>query len=1780
MDEARGQDHVGQFAQIVDRRIEHVLDRHVVRRRRARVRHDQRDRQQVVRRHVVRRRQRLEDAQPRFDGLDHDGQRVARSQRIVEIGHVRPVRQQGLRREPGNRGGIQHEGLQPQRKRIVPRNVVPRHHGVAEEFDGDRSAIRAERPGVRGYGRTGRQRSVEAGRVHGQGSHHERHARRHEIAERQVRDRAFGQRDVELVGHHFADLHVRRGRIRRQVRLAGAEEGLGETPGQARDRVARIGSVAPLDLVDVRGPQRVPVESGHVGGRQQRRQVGRHGHLEGELQEFAHFDGVGARWAVGVGPDRQRIAGQAEYEARRRDGVGHRRGIEIDGIEQIGDCHVVGRRQSRVGDRQQHVHHVARVHVGLHDVLRQRQARLDDGGSHHRRRHRAAGVAAIRQRRLVGMHRLAARQPAIGRVVQHQVVQQHVERVVGRVVVPRHHHVRERERHRLAHRRISRRRGGRTFHEAADVANETGGRVQPGRSVDVRQAVGGNPVYHRQVGDGRFRQRDREPIGRHFADLHGGTRRIRRQVRLARGIQRLGQGQPRHVERDGVVGRVVALGDAARRRPVQRRAVGDVHPVRVDLVRAHPLRQRHGEYARRPRVGRQRRAVGGEHPEDPAAGRPNQFRVPTRRHRHGRVGGEIIDVARQRVGHHHVVGVGQRVDLVRGDHRERHDVARVGRRRTAELLRPHVVLDDAVDRSGRAQRREGIRRAHHVAASRRPGPDARVGRVGQRHEFHPQQEVVVGEVAVRRVGDGGEREGHRPPGAVLQHRRGRRRIGISDRQPRAGVRRELRPARGNLELVAAARIGQRRVRIRPHPVDAGRDRVGQEQVADDALRHVDPDLVDEPLADRPVVRRPVQRVRLRRGHEGLGDGFQRQRSQRDGRRGDVVVQPAHPVGAVALVAVLGRIVQRNVGRRRSVRDRRAHELVLHQRREHEVDRRIARREFAQRRQIVGVEADRLARDGTRRRRNKGVEHQARRQRVREHDAVGARPARARVHQPVGKDDDVSGLHQVGVHGLGELQHRLVDFHLGCTLDGHVGHAVQREIRRGHVGDDRAVLNVEAVRRHHRNIHREGRGIRRQRRRLQGENARARVPYGAGNAARERISGRRSERQLGRQAVGDRHVAEFAAEIERLDPIDQILAHARVPTGSRRSRRLFVVAHGLGKRVARRREPVLVEGIILAVDRADHAAGHRIGQRRLAPRVRERARRRDQRIAAVAHHFGQRRQEAAVRGRGGPERHRDLVVQRIQTHAREAEQQVRIALQLVVHRRRARRHDVARQVGQVFPSRAHLHAHVDALRIRGLGVVHHVQRKDHRGAVVDDQAVRLQIDIQVRKARKGRIGSRRAARLPAQVGVGHPVARRQRTRIALLGIFVVEVRRIRQAVEVVPRAGQGPDHREPAVLAQFEVVQPVADVVLGVRRAASGVRTEIHRRDGADRRAAVGHRQARRREFAAGRRPREDIARRRIFHVQDVGIRRSAAVGQTDGLRPAAGVQRHRTDQARRRQPRRRDDRDVVGGLQADVGRRTAVIHRGHVLDRSRAGNHGAGDQDLDGPLAHGERRQGVARLRHQRRVAPHQRLANDGIRRHRRPAERNRRRQHVRQRQVRHVGLRQSVMADRHRIHHFLAQVGHVDRRTLVDHQQGFLRGQHRHHFAVGHPVPAQVREGALGDEPIVARHHVAAQTNGVEDRHLVVGLHRRQQRDQGRIPHQRIARQAAARGVPDGVGRAAVDADFGAARHVAHARRQRLVRVHVVVDRQPAVADAIFHRIRLAQRVLHRESRARHQRT
>ena len=1781
IDEAGGQNHVGQFAQIVDRRIEHVFNRDVVGRRRARVGDDQRDRQHVVRGHVARRRQRLENPQARLDGLDHDRQRVARPQRVVEVGHVRPVRQQRLRRQAGNRGGIQHEGLQAQRQRVVSRVVVPGHHGVAEKLDGDRSAVRAERPDVRSHGRTRRQRPVEAGRIHGHGSHHERHARRHEIAERQVRHRAFGQREVELVGHRFADLHVRRRRIRRKVYFAGADKALGETPRQACDRVARVGRVAPLDVKDVRRSQRIPGQRGHVGRRQQGRHVGRHGHLEGELQELAHLDRVGPRRAVGVGSDRQRIADQAEHEAGRRDGVGNRRGIEIDGIEQVGDRHVVGRRQPRVGDRQLDVHHVARIHVGLHDVLRQRQARLDDGGGHDRRGHRSARIAAIGQRGPVRMHRLAARQPAVGCIVQHQVVQQHVERVVGREVVARGHHVRERERHRLAHRRKGRGRGGRALHEAADVADEAGGGVQPGRAEDIRQAVGRNPVHHRQVRDRRFGQRDGQTVGEHFADLHVRTRRIGRKVCFARRFKRLGQGQPRHGERDGVVGRVVALGDAARRRAVQRRAVGDVHPVRVDLARPHPLRQRHREDARRPAVRHERRVGHAVHPEDPSAGGPDQFRRPARRHRPEGERGEIVDVAREGVRHHHVVGVGQRVDLVGRDHREGHDVARVGRRRAADLLRPHVVLDDPVDRPRRAQRREGIHRAHHVAAPRRrPRPDAHVGRIGQRHEFQPQQEVVVGKVSVRRVGDGGEREDHRQAGTVLQHRGGRRRIGVRDRQTRPGVRRELRSARRDLELIAAARIGQRRVRVRPHPVDAGRHRIRQHQVADDALRHVDPDFVDEPLADGPVVGPAIgQRVGLRRGHERLGNRLHRLRSERHLRSRRIVVQQPRAVRPVALVAVLRRVVQRQIGRARPVRDRRAHELVHDQRRKHEVDRRIARPELAQGRQIVGVETNRLAHHGARRRRDERAERQARRQRIREHDAVGAGAARARVDQAVREDEDVAGLHQVRVHGLGELQHRLVDFHLGCPLDGHVGHAFQREIRRRDVGDHRAVLHVQAVRHHHRNVHRERGRVRRQRRRLQREDAGARVPHRAGDAAGEGIVDRRAEAQLGRQAVRDRHGAEFAAEVQGLDPVDQVLAHARIPAGSRRPGRFFVVAHGLGQRMPRRREPVLVEGIVLAVDRADHAAGHRIGQRRLAPHVRERARRRDQRIAAIAHHFGHGRQEAAVRGRGGPERHRDLVVQRIQDHARETEQKVCVALLFVVHGRRARRHDVARQIGQVFPARAHLHPHVDALGIRGFGVVHHVQREHHRGAVLDDQAVGLQVDVQVRNAREGRVGAGRAARLAAQVGVGHPVARSQRGRIALLRILIVQVRRVRQAVEVVPRAGEGPDHREAAVLAQFQIGEAVADVVLGVRRAAQRVRAEIHRGDRAVRRAAIGHRQARRRELAAGRRSREDIAGGRVFRIQDVRVRRGAAVRHHHRLRPAAGIQRHRADQARRRQARRRDQRHAVGRRQARVAFRAPVVHRSRIDHRSRAVIHDAGDQDLDRALAQRERRQIVACQGRQRRVAPDQRLADHRVRGHRRPAERNRRRQHVRQRQVRHVGRRGGVMADRHRVDHFLAQVRRIQRRGLGHFQQRFFRRQHRHHFAVGHPVPAQVREGPFGDEPVVARHHVAPERHVVENRHLVVRLHRRQQRDQGRIPNQRIARQAAAGRVADGVGGAAVDADLRAAEHVAHARRQRLARVHVVVDRQAAVAHAVFHRVDFAQGVLHRERRPRHQR-
>ena len=240
------------------------------------------------------------------------------------------------------------------------------------------------------------------------------------------------------------------------------------------------------------------------------------------------------------------------------------------------------------------------------------------------------------------------------------------------------------------------------------------------------------------------------------------------------------------------------------------------------------------------------------------------------------------------------------------------------------------MLDDPVDRPGRSARREGVGGAHDVAAPARIRRDARIGGEVQRHEFQPQQEVIVGGTAVRRVGDRREGEPHRQAGAVGRGRGGRGRIGVRDRQPGTDVGRELRPAGRNLEFVAAARISQAGVGVAADPVDAGGHDVVQDQVAHHALRQVDADLVDEALADRPVVGKAVQGVGLRRGNKGLGQVAERARCHGHLGRCHIVVQPADAVRPRALVAVRGGRVERNIRHLRPVGHRRSHKLVGHQ----------------------------------------------------------------------------------------------------------------------------------------------------------------------------------------------------------------------------------------------------------------------------------------------------------------------------------------------------------------------------------------------------------------------------------------------------------------------------------------------------------------------------------------------------------------------------------------------------------------------------------------------------------------------------------------------------------------------------------------------------------------------------------------------------------------------------------------------------------------------------------
>ena len=99
-------------------------------------------------------------------------------------------------------------------------------------------------------------------------------------------------------------------------------------------------------------------------------------------------------------------------------------------------------------------------------------------------------------------------------------------------------------------------------------------------------------------------------------------------------------------------------------------------------------------------------------------------------------------------------------------------------------------------------------------------------------------------------------------------------------------------------------------------------------------------------------------------------------------------------------------------------------------------------------------------------------------------------------------------------------------------------------------------------------------------------------------------------------------------------------------------------------------------------------------------------------------------------------------------------------------------------------------------------------------------------------------------------------------------------------------------------------------------------------------------------------------------------------------------------------------------------------------------------------------------------------------------------------------------------------------------------------------------------------------------DGHFIGGRHGRQQRDQGRIPNQRVAGQSAAAGIANRGQRAAIDAHLRAATHIADARRQGLAGNHVIIHGQTAVAHAVHHRVGAAQLILHWERCPGHQRT
>ncbi len=113
--------------------------------------------------------------------------------------------------------------------------------------------------------------------------------------------------------------------------------------------------------------------------------------------------------------------------------------------------------------------------------------------------------------------------------------------------------------------------------------------------MNIGQTVARDRVHHRQVGDGRFGQGNRQTIGQHLTDLNLRAEGIRRIVGFAGAFQRLCQIQPRHREGYRVPCGVIPLENPDRRKTIQRRAIGDVYAIRIGLIWMDRLGQLDGK---------------------------------------------------------------------------------------------------------------------------------------------------------------------------------------------------------------------------------------------------------------------------------------------------------------------------------------------------------------------------------------------------------------------------------------------------------------------------------------------------------------------------------------------------------------------------------------------------------------------------------------------------------------------------------------------------------------------------------------------------------------------------------------------------------------------------------------------------------------------------------------------------------------------------------------------------------------------------------------------------------------------------------------------------------------------------------------------------------------------------------------------------------------------------------------------------------------------------------